>query len=111
MPREANELNEQINALQHLRFTHLLFESETVPDRGSQRFNGWLLDVAELSAQRATTDMDFLGWESREKRRNRRLIYTDSPPATVSQDVPLRSAKQRETSAIPPPDTLPFDTA
>ncbi len=93
VPREANELNEQINALQHLRFTHLLFESETVPDRGSQRFNGWLLDVAELSAQRATTDMDFLGWESREKRRNRRLIYTDSPPATVSQDVPLRSAQ------------------
>jgi hypothetical protein len=30
-----------------------LIESETIPDRGSQRFNVWLLDVAELSAQRA----------------------------------------------------------
>ncbi|WP_326729322.1 hypothetical protein [Streptomyces phaeochromogenes] len=70
------DLTEQINKLQHLRFTHLLVESETVPDKGSQRFNVWLLDVAELSAQRATTGMDFLKWEQRENRRNRRLIFT-----------------------------------
>ena len=61
-------LSRQVNALQHLRFTHALYESETVPDRQSQRFNGWLLDFAELSAPRATTGMDFLGWEKREKR-------------------------------------------
>ena len=75
-----SELSQQVNALQHLRFTHLLFESETVPDQRSKRFNGWLLDVAELSAQRATTGMDFLGWENREKRRNRRLIFDDLTP-------------------------------
>lgn len=69
-------LSEKIDKLQNLRFTHLLVESETVPDKGSQRFNVWLLDVAELSAQRATTGMDFLKWEKREKRRNRKLIFT-----------------------------------
>ncbi|MCQ4084428.1 hypothetical protein NGB36_28570 [Streptomyces sp. RB6PN25] len=69
-------MSDQINKLQHLRFTHLLVESETVPDKGSQRFNVWLLDVAELSAQRATTGMDFLKWEKRENRRQRRLIFT-----------------------------------
>lgn len=78
------ELSEQINKLQHLRFTHLLVESETVPDKGSQRFNVWLLDVAELSAQRATNGMDFLRWEKRENRRNRKLIFTIPEEAPVS---------------------------
>lgn len=73
---DDSELSAQVDKLQHLRFTHLLAESETIPDRGSQRFNIWLLDVAELSAQRATTGMDFLGWDNREKRRQRRLIFT-----------------------------------
>ncbi|GAA1953713.1 hypothetical protein [Kitasatospora viridis] len=74
-------LTEQIDKLQHLRFTHLLYESETVPDKGSQRFNVWLLDVAELSAQRATQNMDFLKWDRRENRRNRKLIFTIPEPA------------------------------
>ncbi|MFD8325157.1 hypothetical protein [Streptomyces lydicus] len=80
------ELSEQINKLQHLRFTHLLVESETVPDKGSQRFNVWLLDVAELSAQRATTGMDFLKWDQRENRRNRRLIFTAPGPSVAEGD-------------------------
>ena len=73
---DSVELSAQVDKLQHLRFTHLLMENETIPDRGSQRFNVWLLDVAELSAQRASAHMDFLGWEDREKRRNRKLIFT-----------------------------------
>lgn len=73
---EEVDLTSQVNKLQHLRFTHLVEESETIRDRGSQRFNVWLLDVAELSAQRATVGMDFLGWEDRSKRRNRKLVYT-----------------------------------
>lgn len=68
-------LSKQVDKLQHLRFAHLLIESETIPDQGSRRFNVWLLDVAELSAQRATVGMDFLGWETRSKRRNRGLIF------------------------------------
>jgi len=68
-------LSRQVDKLQHLRFAHLLIESETIPDQGSKRFNVWLLDVAELSAQRATVGMDFLGWENRSKRRNRSLIF------------------------------------
>lgn len=69
-------LSRQMDKLQHLRFAHLLFENETIPDQGSERFNVWLLDVAELSAQRATVGMDFLGWENRSKRRSRNLVFS-----------------------------------
>ena len=72
---QDRELSDSMDALQHLRFAYLLDESETVPDRASQRFNVWLLDIAELSAQRATQQMDFDGWQKREKRRNRGLIF------------------------------------
>ncbi|WP_152514386.1 hypothetical protein [Nocardiopsis valliformis] len=78
-----DEISEKVNKLQHLRFAHLLVESETVPDRGSQRFNVWLLDVAELSAQRATQGMDFLKWENRENRRKRGLIFSRSVDGNV----------------------------
>lgn len=72
------QLSAQVNKLQHLRFTHLLEESETVPNEGARRFNVWLLDVAELSVQRATQGMDFTGWETREKRRAKAIIYTSN---------------------------------
>lgn len=82
---DSVDLSAQVDKLQHLRFTHLLSESETIPDRGSQRFNVWLLDVAELSAQRAAAHMDFLGWDDREKRRNRKLIFTgEEVPVSIS---------------------------
>lgn len=93
---DAIELNNQVDKLQHLRFTHLLVESETIPDRGSQRFNVWLLDVAELSAQRATRGMDFLGWDNREKRRNRRLIFTGDEP-----DLKAKTAVKKNTAKTP----------
>lgn len=86
IPTDAIELSDQVNKLQHLRFTHLLAESETVPNEGSRRFNIWFLDVAELSAQRATQGIDFLGWESREKRRNRRLIFTGEQADSMVAD-------------------------
>ena len=42
-------------------------------------------DVAELSAQRASAHMDFLGWEDREKRRNRKLIFTgEEVPVSIA---------------------------
>lgn len=71
-------LNEQMKALQHFRFAHLLAQSETIPDAKSQRFNVYLLDAAQLSAQRATQGVDFEGWKQREKRRNRKLVYSSS---------------------------------
>lgn len=71
-------LNEQMRALQHLRFAHLLAQSETIPDAKSQRFNVYLLDAAQLSAQRATQGVDFEGWKQREKRRNRKLVYSSN---------------------------------
>jgi GTPase SAR1 family protein len=76
VPTRERELSQSLEALAQLRFVHLLDESETVPQRASERFNVWLLDVAELSAQRATQQMDFMGWEKREKRRARGLIYS-----------------------------------
>jgi energy-coupling factor transporter ATP-binding protein EcfA2 len=101
------ELSEQINKLQHLRFTHLLVESETVPDKGSQRFNVWLLDVAELSAQRATNGMDFLKWEKRENRRNRKLIFTiPVDNETTGTDV---SAGESEGGSDAAPTQLSLD--
>lgn len=99
---DSVELAAQVDKLQHLRFTHLLNESETIPDRGSQRFNVWLLDVAELSAQRATAYMDFLGWEEREKRRNRKLIFTGEEVS-----VGIRKDAKKPTPAKPPQKNAP----
>jgi energy-coupling factor transporter ATP-binding protein EcfA2 len=99
---DVSQLSEQVDKLQHLRFTHLLFESETIPDPGSQRFNVWLLDVAELSAQRATTGVDFLGWEKRETRRDRRLIFTGAEQvAQKPMPTKLKKLPQREVSRPP----------
>jgi len=94
---DETELSGQVDKLSNLRFTHLLVANETIPDRGSQRFNVWLLDVAELSAQRATTGMDFLGWDNREKRRNRRLIFTGN-----EADLETAPPKQKKKIAKPP---------
>jgi energy-coupling factor transporter ATP-binding protein EcfA2 len=109
------ELSDQVNKLQHLRFTHLLVESETVPNEGSQRFNVWFLDVAELSAQRATTGMDFLGWENREKRRNRKLIYVRQleQPAAPTPRPPRRPRPRKSATPIDAPSTIssPADSA
>ena len=69
-------LDGELRALQHLRFAHLVAQSETIPDAKSQRFNVYLLDAAQLSAQRATQGVDFEGWKQREKRRNRKLVYS-----------------------------------
>ncbi|HEY7143268.1 MAG TPA: hypothetical protein VH637_03405 [Streptosporangiaceae bacterium] len=101
---DSADLSDQVNKLQHLRFAHLLVESETVPDRGSQRFNVWLLDVAELSAQRAAEHMDFLGWEDREKRRNRKLIFTGNETTTETRK-PRLSSKKTTTPDPEDPET------
>jgi hypothetical protein len=96
-----------MEALQHLRYAYLLDESETVPDRASQRFNVWLLDIAELSAQRATQQMDFEGWQKREKRRNRGLIFQRDWKRSRPNRRPPRKrtaaqkAKDREQQADP----------
>lgn len=101
VPLDNVELSAQVNKLQHLRFTHLLEESETVPDQGQQRFNVWLLDVAELSAQRATVGMDFLGWEDRSKRRARRLVYRGTESTSASLIKPKKAmTKNTETETL-----------
>jgi len=69
------ELIGRMESLQHLRFVHLLERSETVKSITTQRYDIWLLDVSQLAAQRATQQMDFSGWQDREKRRSRTLIF------------------------------------
>jgi hypothetical protein len=94
-------LASKIDQLQDLRFAHLLFESETVPDEGSRRHKVLLLDVSHLSAQRAL-EVDFEGWQARENRRRNKLVYHEgagaeraspvgkpSPPAEPSSTLPL----------------------
>jgi hypothetical protein len=102
------ELSRAMDALHHHRYAYLLEESETVPDRGSQRFNVWLLDIAQLSAQRATQQMDFDGWQEREKRRNRRLIFQANwrDHATFKQ----RPKRDRTSPATPKEPAQPTDT-
>lgn len=71
------DLMRDMNALQNLRFAHLLFRSETIPDRQSERFNVYLLDLAQLSYQRAMEGVNF-DWADRENRRARKLVYSPS---------------------------------
>jgi energy-coupling factor transporter ATP-binding protein EcfA2 len=99
------DLSARINQLQDLRFAHLLVESETLPDEGSRRYKVLLLDISQLSAQRAL-EVDFDGWSDRSKRRRRRLVY--------SQDAgfKLRTAPAKAEPAVadiaPPAEKL-FD--
>jgi hypothetical protein len=104
---DSAELSAQVDKLQHLRFTHLLVESETLPDQGSKRFNVWLLDVAELSAQRASAHMDFLGWEEREKRRNRKLVFTGEEVITsLDERIQKPASAKRSQKDVQPQATL-----
>jgi hypothetical protein len=73
------ELGRRMDALQHLRFAHLIDEDETIPDPGSEQFDVWLLDFSQLSATRGNKAMDFDGWQKRERRRRRTLVYTGDP--------------------------------
>lgn len=109
------DLMRDMNALQHLRFAHLLFQSETIPDRQSERFNVYLLDLAQLSYQRATEGVDFEGWVQREKRRARKLVYgvdwalqpNPSPPKKTGKDG-LTQEPAKEEATVQPEPTL-FD--
>lgn len=85
------DVSAKIEQLQDLRFVHLLFDGETVPDFGSRRHKVLLLDVAYLSVRRAL-QVDFEGWTDRSKRRRRQLVYTEGAGA-------LTAAAAREAAA------------
>jgi hypothetical protein len=76
-------LSGKIEQLQDLRFVHLLFDGETVPDLGSRRHKVLLLDVAYLSVRRAL-QVDFDGWTDRSKRRRRQLVYSEGAGAAFA---------------------------
>jgi hypothetical protein len=92
------QLTSKIDQLQDLRFAHLLFESETIPDGASRRYKVLLLDVSHLSAQRAL-EVDFEGWQQRENRRRRQLVYHEGAGAdrTISAPKATQSAASAPT--------------
>lgn len=99
------DLSAKIEQLQDLRFTHLLFDGESVPEFGSRRHKVLLLDVAYLSVRRAL-QVDFEGWTDRSKRRRRQLVYSDGAGARHA----TRAAEARvraETRKRPPPTEAP----
>jgi hypothetical protein len=106
-------LSAKIDQLQDLRFVHLLFDVETVPDFGSRRHKVLLLDVAYLSARRAH-QVDFEGWQTdRSKRRRRQLVYVEGAGARITAEAHAAAAAEPERataldnrSGMPP--TLPL---
>jgi hypothetical protein len=80
--RDEN-LVRQLNRLQNMRFIHSLDMNESLPDQQSSRFNVYLLDVSQLAAQRAW-QVDFMGWQKREKRRVRKLVFRPGDARTGS---------------------------
>lgn len=102
------ELTQQIDQLQDLRFVHLLFDGETVPNAGSRRHRVLLLDVAYLSFKRAR-QVDFEGWNDRSKRRAPRLVYAKGAGASAAAEQKARAeAKdgEPETPTPPMPETM-----
>jgi hypothetical protein len=96
------ELSRAMDALQHHRYAYLLAQSETIPDAESQRFNVWLLDIAQLSAQRATQGMDFDKWSRREERRSRNLIYLRNWRETIKKPTVPRKVGRPEPKKVEP---------
>ena len=97
------DLASKIDQLQDLRFAHMLFESETVPDEGSRRHKVLLLDVSHLSAQRAL-EVDFEGWQERSNRRKRQLVYHEG--AGTERATPKTSRPDATPKAMP--GTMPL---
>jgi energy-coupling factor transporter ATP-binding protein EcfA2 len=98
----------KVDQLQDLRFVHLLFDGETVPDFGSRRHRVLLLDVAYLSVRRAL-QVDFEGWDDRSKRRRRNLVYSEGTGAKLAADARAQQSKPttaEEATGMPP--TLPL---
>ena len=96
------ELSRAMDALQHHRYAYLLAQSETIPDAESQRFNVWLLDIAQLSAQRATQGMDFDKWSRREERRSRNLVYQRNWRETIKKPPTPRRSVRPEPKKVEP---------
>jgi len=107
-------LSARIDQLQDLRFVHLLFDGETVPDFGSRRHKVLLLDVAYLSVRRAL-QVDFEGWTDRSKRRRRQLVYSEGAGTLVATEARENAARVKaaavsqpqSASTVQPIDAMP----
>lgn len=105
------ELVAQLNRLQTMRFVHPIDDYETLPDQQSNRYNVFVLDVSQLAAQRAW-QVDFMGWQKREKRRARKLVFTRQgaiaiplpaePPLQLDFDDNAAVVGEIDAAMIPP---------
>jgi len=80
-------LVKQLGRLQNMRFVHLIDSNESLPDPQSSRYLVYILDVSQLAAQRAA-QVDFMGWTKRERRRARKLVFSES---TITPEVVERA--------------------
>lgn len=96
-----NDLASKIDQLQDLRFVHLLYDGETLPNAGSRRHRVFLLDVAYLSFKRAR-QVDFEGWMDRSKRRRPLLVYAEGAGAAL---VAEKKASRSDGSPTQPPES------
>lgn len=85
------ELVEKLGRLQNMRFAHLIDPNESLPNLQSSRYRVYLLDVSQLAAQRAWK-VDFMGWTKREKRRARKLVFTES----ANDESPLTDSAEEQ---------------
>lgn len=97
-----DHLIRRLNRLQNMRFIHALDMHETLPDQSSARYNVYLLDVSQLTAQRAS-QVDFMGWRQREKRRVRRLVFAESDERESGQFSDVEGVAA--ALAVPEPST------
>jgi hypothetical protein len=101
--RDSN-LVSKIDQLQDLRFVHLLYDGETLPNAGSRRHRVFLLDVAYLSFKRAR-QVDFEGWMDRSKRRRPLLVYGENAGAMLAAE----KKASANPSATPEPENQAFE--
>ncbi len=73
---------------------------------GSRRHKVLLLDVAYLSAQRAL-EVDFEGWQDRERRRRRQLVYREGAGAALTPKGPEPVEEPEQSLALFESDGAP----
>ncbi len=86
-----SDLSGRVKRLQSMRLAHLIAEHESLPDLRSKRYLVSILDVSQLVYQRADKDVDFVGWQERQRLRSRRLVFevrsTNNRAADLAGDV------------------------
>lgn len=77
--RSDRSLAANMDELQSFRFAHLLVSEVTLPNKSSDRYDLWLLDLSTINPERASRNFDFIGWQQRSNHRSRSLVFERAP--------------------------------